>query len=280
MIQYAKGLRGPAMVVVLVVLSVYVGLSVGRFVILTTGGSAVAAAAQEAGSSSPSLVWVFLAVALALACLFIEPRPRRSRRLVMAAAIVMMVVAVDALAFLVLGLLGQLTVGEALGVVGGVVETLVKAACAAVLWRLCPDSADEAGVPEDEGNGARRRGPDPVWRAEEAVGLQWARAGDAATGAPASSSVPPPALPEAVPPPAPVRRQLWSRGGMGPDALADAEPPVESSGPPARGMPWTTASEAADGYLSPTSGEDAGDGGGPSSPRREPPKWTPITRAE
>lgn len=273
MIQYAKQLRSPAMVAVLIVLAVYAGLSVGQFVVLVGGGAALAQAAQDAGSSSPSLVWVFLAVALALTCLFIEPRTKRASALITAGAVVMTVIAVEALALWVFGLIGPSSVGKVLGAVGGIMETLVKAACAVVLWRLRPARGGaSSGQPPAGG-----RGQDPLWRAEEAVGLQWARAGDAASGASATGPVPPPVQREPGQPDPPGRRQLWPRGGVGSDLPAD-EPPDESSSPPARGMPWTTASEAADGYLAPGAGADASDQ--PPQPRREPPTWTPITHTE
>lgn len=286
MIDYAKRLRGPGLVAVLVVLVAYLVLAVVQFVILVNRGTALAMAAQLAGSATPSLIWVFVTLALALACVLVRPQVADGQRLVGAAAILVSLATALALVFWVLGLVDGLTLGVALAAIGGLVETLAKGACALVLWRLRGLGAEEVGrlqaaLPSTGDDGGRL----PVYGPQQAVGLQWSRAGDAASGAGAAAANGPtqtPAELEAAPEPEPVRKQLWSRGGISPEQL----PPVPASGavpptgPPAPAepiLPWTTAAQAAEGH-------DAGPTqiAPPSAdrPRRQAPDWTPAPRPE
>lgn len=255
MIDYAKRMRSPALVAVLAVIGVFVLISIGHFALLVSSGLSLPAAAQMAGSASPSLVWIFSAVALALACVLVRPVLPTAQRLVSAAAVVVGVATVVAFAFWVIGIFGGLSLGVVLGVLGGLVETAFKAACAMVLWRLRGLGADaqarlESSTPSTGPDG----GQPPVWHPEQAVGLQWSRAGDAATGGAAASA---PALPQR--PPEPERRQLWSRGGLAPEQVPE--------------LPWTTAAQAAGGQAA---GPPEDLPAPQDRPRRQAPDWTPA----
>ena len=63
MIEYARKLRGPATVGVLVIICFYVAVAVVYFVALLGNGIYIATAARQAGSDSVSLVWIFVTVA-------------------------------------------------------------------------------------------------------------------------------------------------------------------------------------------------------------------------
>lgn len=223
MIDYAKRLRAPALIAVLLVVGFYVALAIGYFIILLSHGSAVFAAARMAGAASASLVWVFVVVALALTCVLVRPQARQAAKLIFAAAIVVGVATLVALVFWVIGLFGGFTIGVTLAAVGGLIETLAKAACAIVLWRVrrLVDAEQAIAGPPPQANSdtpAAEVAKPPVWNPAEAVGLQWSRAGDAASGAPADPHA------SAQPKPQPVRRQLWSRGGVAPEELPPPAP--------------------------------------------------------
>lgn len=259
MIDYAKRLRAPALVAVVAVIGLLVVVSVGYFVVQLNGGQTLPAAARMAGATSPSLIWIFAAVALALGCALVAPMVPRAGRLVNAAAVVVGVATGVALVFWVIGLFGGLSLGVTLGALGGLVETAFKAACAVVLWRLrrliaADDQLAGLGPHAEPPSIAADVGQPPVWSPEQAIGMQWSRAGDAATGAPA---------PAPEPPPQPERRQLWSRGGIAPEQLPE--------------IPWTTAAEAAGG---PTAGSPQTAPAPEDRPGRPTPDWTPAPRPE
>ncbi len=234
MIEYARKLRGPATVGILVIICFYVAVAVVYFVALLNDGVYIATAARQAGADSVSLVWIFVAVALALTCLLVGPPVASAERVIHAAAVVVSVATGAGLIFWIIGLFGDFSLGAWLAALGGLVETLVKAMCAVVLWRLRRWSIDSpAAIGADQpdtgpADPAQASGRAPVWNPPEAVGLQWNRAGDAATGAA------PPALaagaPEAIEAPQrPQPRQTWSRGGIAPENLpaGSAQPAVQ-----------------------------------------------------
>lgn len=266
MVDYVKRLRAPALAAVLAVISIFVVLSIGHFVLLLNDGLAPARAAQTAGSASPSLIWVFAAVGLALACVLVRPAVAAGQRLISVAAIIVGGATLVAFAFWVIGLFAGLTLGLTLGALGGLVETIFKAACAVVLWRLRGLGTEEQQRIESATSATGQGDQLPVWDPKQAIGLQWSRAGDAATGGPASGAAPTSAIgraPEPAPTPVPERRQLWSRGGIAPEQLPQ--------------LPWTTAAQAADGHPAGPSQDT------PESrdrPRRQAPDWAPAPRPQ
>ena len=87
MIDYLKRLRSPALMAVLAVIGVLVLMSIGHFIVLLMRGTGIPGAARQAGATSPSLLWVFAAVALAVTCVLIRPVVTNAQKLVGAAAI-------------------------------------------------------------------------------------------------------------------------------------------------------------------------------------------------
>ena len=281
MIDYAKRMRVPALIAVLGVIALFTVIAIGYFVFLVSDGMALTEAARLAGANSPSLIWVFVGVALALSVVLGRPSVEKAGRLVGAASIVVIVATAIALVFWVLGLFGGLTLGALLGALGGLVETAAKAACAAVLWRLRGLADEEAARVEASVPSTGDGGQSPVWNPQQAIGLQWSRAGDAASGALAASVAQPAALPPAPEPvvePAP-RRQLWSRGGIAPEQLtaAPAEAPSSRALDVTPQVPWATAAQAADGLPAGPAEVSSPPAG---SPARRAPDWTPAPRPQ
>lgn len=282
MMDYTKRLRAPALIAVLAIIVILLGVAIGQFVLHLSQGNALSLAARVGGSASPSLIWTFAALALAIVIVVARPAPPGAAKLVTAAALVVSLAAGVGLIFWVLGLASGFTIGAVLGAVGGLIETAVKAACAFVLWRLRELGAEEqTRITSSTAPTGEMGGQPPVWTPDQAVGRQWNRAGDAATGAGAQQAMPalPPAAPPAAPPvpqPEPVRRQLWSRGGVGPDQLPPA--PAQPATPPAPdpNLPWTTAAQAAGGQ--PAGAEHGSQP--PATGGRPAPDWTPAPRPE
>lgn len=280
MIDYAKRLRSGALLASLTVVAFHIALGLGHFGLLISRGVRFGPAAQQSGASSVPLIWIFVVLALSLASTLVQPPVRHARRLVSAATIAVSVAAAVGLISWVFGLFGGFTLGTALAAVGGLIETLAKVACAAVLWRLRQVTESDAPAVDEGAASAEQTGQQPVWNPQQAIGLQWHRAGDAATGAaappavgtgePAAPQLPPaPILPAA---PEPARPQPWSRGGIPAEQLAAAQPPVPAE-QPAEDRPWTTAAQAAAGVA------PAPDGQLPDleeQTRRPAPDWTPA----
>lgn len=261
MIDYAKRLRAGALLAAMAVVGFQVVVGMGHFGILLARGMRLAAAAQQSAASSVPLIWVFLVLALALACTLVRPQVLHARQLVTAAAGVVSVATVFALVLWVFGLFGGPSLGSVLAAVGGLIETFAKAACALVLWRLRVLVDEQPPPPEQPGQQAQQQGRQPTWDPKQAVGVQWQRAGDAATGAAAPQL---PAQPATASEPQPVlrpepkqSRQLWSRGGRPPEQL-----------------PWTTASQAASGTAPAGPADELPE---PEERARRPaPDWTPA----
>ena len=296
--EYVRRLREPALIGLLVVTGLLQLVALANFAILVFGqGMGYPPAARAAGSGSASLVWIFGVLALALACLLLPPPSPNARKLVTAAAVVVSLVAGISVAFWLLGLLGSWTLGSGLAAVGWLIETVVRVLVAIVLWRLRKVAAEErAHVEQATTPSGDLPGTQPVWSPDQAVGLQWSRAGDAATGAAAPAqpaalaggATEQPALaparaasgePEAEPvvDQPPPRRTTWSRGGVAPEAqasgphLSGPQPLTEPSA-----QPWTTAAQAA-------GGQPAGLPEIPAPPaeqRRPAPDWSPAPRTE
>lgn len=269
-LDYARKMRQPALIFVLAVIAVLAAISAGYFVIGVRAGSSLASAAQLAGSASAGLVWYFIATALVVVCLVLQPRPKAIRLVLGATAVVLWVGVGFSLLLWLLGLIGIPSIGSMLGALGGLVETLGKAACAYLVTAIRSMIVRETASGKDaEPAGDQQAGPGsepeaepegiaPVWKPEEAVGLHWRRAGDAATGAQGSgvsevNAISPQAEPAALPAsPAAQARPRVEVPAEAPDQAstnqATATDPAEpGSVPPgsANGRGWKTAAEFA-----------------------------------
>ncbi|NLH71048.1 MAG: hypothetical protein GX454_12880 [Brooklawnia sp.] len=240
MIDYLKRLRSPGLMAVLAVIGVLVLMSVGHFVLLLVRGAGVAGAARQAGVTSPSLLWVFAAMVLAVTCVLIRPVVANGQRLVGAAAILVASATGVSAVFWAIALFGGMTLGVVLGAVGGLIEILAKAACAWVLWRMRGIGVEErTRLASSAPSTGEPVAASPVWNPQQATGLQWTRAGDAASGADAS-----------------ITRAALGRTSA---------------------LPWTTAAQAADG-LAPGPSDDLPDPD--QRARRPAPDWAPAPRPD
>lgn len=211
-------------------------ISVVRFGYLVSGVPADQpwySAAQQ--SPTPvGVVWVLVLFALVMCCLLINPVVPRTRQIATSGALAVGIAAVLELFYLVCVLISDGPAwARVLDGVGRSIEILVSAGVAAALWRIRNEaprllakstspSTPASSVTPGGGTAAGRGGTPPVWQADEAVGVQWSRARDAAAGAPADQVggpdvgtagwQPPPvgATPQDVPAPP---RQNWTRGG-------------------------------------------------------------------
>ena len=184
---------------VLAVVAVSELISLVRFSYLAlslTAGQPWYSAAQQ--SPAPvGMVWALALLALVLCCLLIKPVVLRTRQIASWSAIAVGVAAALELFYLACVLMSDGSAwARVLDGVGRGVEVLVSAVVAAALWRIRGESprvgVTSASVLPTAGaspaTGVRSGGsdgPPPVWRPEQAVGVQWNRAQDAAAGAPA-----------------------------------------------------------------------------------------------
>lgn len=212
-------------------------------------------------TTSVGLVWILLDLAMVLCCVLIRPRIHRSVLVTRTAAIVVTVVVGYDLFLLVAGVAGAGSVfGGVLEVVGGLLEVLCKAVVAAVLWRIARilTTRHRAAV---SGTSSKPVGTQPVWQPNDAAGVSWGRAADAAGMDPAAADHAGPSADneQAAAPP----EQNWTRGGsvqgLHP-ASGDVGPGttgVAGHGPsPAHpGAPWLTAAEQAAGLEPPSLGD-------------------------
>ncbi len=271
MAEALRRMREPAAWLLLGVTALYVVLDLIRFGwALVHQHVGLTAAARQTGSSV-GLVWVLLDLGIVLACILISPPVRRARAVTLSAAILVSVVTVNDLFLLVAGVVGGGSAfGRVLEAIGGFLEVLCKAVIAGVLWRLAVwfrTRGDELTSPagSEQQAGDSRRGNEPVWQRDQAVAMTWDRAGDAASGAPATGQQQD--LGQAG------SRQDWSRGAQGSlrslgEGFADpASAPVRTN------PPWVSAAEQAAG-LSPTPPPQPDTDVPGTDPGR--PTWTPL----
>ncbi len=213
---------------------------------------------------------VLLLVAVTLSCILVSPVTRRGRTVVRVAAMVILVAALTEAALLVIGLVeapgGAFATG--LEITGGLLSLALKAAAAWFLWQAARHSPRGVELPDaDHTNPTGKAAASSViWRAGEAVGASWTRAGDAATGAAAQS--------HGV---AGEKSDRWDASVAGPTAgeasPADTTPTVDQQIQDRDSAPraWPTAGDRARGEDPPMSSEvgdesDEGESG-------EPPVW-------
>lgn len=190
MIDYAKNLRLPLLVGVLVLTSVLMVNSVVQFVLELVHGSGIGDAGRAGAAESPSLVWVLTTLVLVLALVLVRPQPQGTVRIVRASSVVVAVAAGLALVFWILSLWEGITFGQILGSVGGLVETIAKGGIAALLHRLHGVGRRDLLAVLNAETGAEQlpanepaKPTAPIWSADQATGYQWTSASQAAQGA-------------------------------------------------------------------------------------------------
>lgn len=137
--------------------------------------------------------------ALVIATVLFGPRDGRSVPLAAAATILVAFGTVAGLVMLIVAVVGSGaggTIARVLELIGGATDVALKALAAWLLlhaWRASKErivvpEAEQAAEIEPRQTEPEPGGPATVWAADEAVGVAWRRAADAAAGAPVSGS--------------------------------------------------------------------------------------------
>lgn len=262
MAETVKRFREPAALGVLGISVVYILISLVRWGYLLVQGEPLSAASREVGGSSLSIVMVLLCFLAATACLGIAPATRRATQVVRWAATVVGVAAALEAVFLVLGLAGAPggIFVVVLEVLGGVLEISLKAAAAVLLLRTLRGAREEQAAAVEQRPRVVEVEPEPQaasWKADQAAGAVWTRAGDAASGAAAST---------------------WGHPGESSSGWQPAgqDAPASLEAPSARG-PWPTAGQLATGEtVEPTKSDAQAD----TPSQQGSVSWTPLPRQD
>ncbi|MBI4899846.1 MAG: hypothetical protein HY829_05150 [Actinobacteria bacterium] len=201
MIDRMKALRESGTLVAVVVVLVGIAVSSGR--IATGLRSHPLPQVLRGVSGLYGLVDALVLTVLALACVLVSPPTRHAKQLTLAASVLLWLGAVAGLVFLVVSLVGagENSLSRILESIGGLTDVVLRALMGYGLllgWRLAsaPPAAPDAavsGAPEETAQemvgagGEEARSPAPVWRPDDATGVVWRSAADAAGGAPAGT---------------------------------------------------------------------------------------------
>ena len=212
MLENLKRIRQPVTWAVLVIICASLLLGVVRLTILVFWEKTqVFAAFQEIGSSIISLSLVIALVLLVCACLFVPPATPRAILLAKLSAWVIGIGTLVQLICLILGLAASANAfGLIMEILGGVLDIVLKAVAAGVLWVLvrgvnsgrldmAPAVPEVAAAPEEPKT-------QPVWRPEQATGTAWRSAREAASGARPDAGAMPEQTPAIEPTAAPERQ--------------------------------------------------------------------------
>lgn len=255
MIDRIKAFREPATIVAVVVVLVGIAVTSGR--IATDLHTYPLAQVLRGVNGLYGLVDALVLTALALSCVLVAPKTRHARQLTLAASLLLWLGAVVGLAFLVVSLLaaGETSLSRVLESVGGLTDIALRVLMAYVLvlgGRVAtgPDQAvpPTAPLPAPAPEVAQDSEPSsrPIWQPDEATGVVWRSASDAASGAAAGT--------------------YSSSGGWDVPAEAAELPPERPAVSDQPTSPRIIRSDTA-----------------PLSPRSEPPSWDPaadVTRRD
>lgn len=187
MIDKLKRFREPAAIVALLVVLLECGTTIARFVIETRNTPLTTVMRGTTGLFG--LVDGMVLTALVLACVMVAPVTRRAKRLTFVSALVMAVGALTGVVLLVGALLDPAGwFSRVLESLGGIADIVFKGLFAWLLWngfRAVAESASQTSVPVVADHTLVPPDPSrtPVWSADQATGVVWSRAGDAASGA-------------------------------------------------------------------------------------------------
>jgi len=265
-IEKAKQLREPALIVswaVLVVQLIMAWVVFGRVV----GAQSVAQAAALAGSRNTAFFTTFVVLLLAISTL-VQTVTKNSRSLIMISGHLLMISAATSLAFMIMSMTDGFALGALLAAIGGLLDVVVKIlAGVALYWtvdwgrRPTTDEPSLTSEPDDVATDGELTHPTstsdevaPLWQPSQATGLQWTRAGDAASGvqgsrAPAASAATGwPAMaeqqhsPAVAPQPAPAQRHPAGPQAPTANVWGPADTGVQQPAPS-----WQTAAQIAQG---------------------------------
>lgn len=201
MIDRIKALREHATVVAIIVVLVGIAVTTGR--IATDLRTYPLPQVLRGVSGLYGLVDALVLTVLALACVLVSPPTRHAEQLTVSAAILLWLGAAVGLAFLVVSLVGtgEGSLSRILESIGGLTDIALRALMgyALVLGRrvaaapgtppvAAASVATVAGPDPGPADGARADpGALPAWHPDEAAGVVWRSAADAASGAPAGT---------------------------------------------------------------------------------------------
>ena len=194
MIDRIKAFREPATTVAVIVVLVGIAATSGR--IATDLHTYPLAQLLRGVTGLYGLVDGLVLTALALACVLVAPKTRHASQLTLAAALLLWLGAVAGLVFLVISLLaaGESSLSRVLDSIGGLTDVALRGLMGYVLL-LAHRVAVAPGVeetrtapapvveepPKDEPSSR------PIWQADEATGVVWRSASEAASGAAAGT---------------------------------------------------------------------------------------------
>ena len=194
MIDRVKAFREPATIVAIVVVLLGVAVTSGRIAteLRTTPWTEVLRGATGLYGLVDGLVLTLLA----LSCVLVAPTTRHAEQLSLAAAILLWLGAAVGLAFLLVSLVSarESPLSRVLDSIGGLTDVALRALMGYALLlghraaaARVPVTDEPPAVPallEDAEDEASRR---PIWQPDEATGVVWRSASDAASGAAAGT---------------------------------------------------------------------------------------------
>ena len=251
MIDRIKAFREPATIVAVVVVLIGIAVTSGR--IASDLHTYPLAQVLRGVNGLYGLVDALVLTALALSCVLVAPKSRHAQQLTLAASLLLWLGVVAGLAFLVMSLLaaGETSFSRVLESIGGLTDVALRVlmAYALVLGRRVATAPDQGAaaptlpLPASEvaQDVAVEPSSRPLWQPDEATGVVWRSASDAASGAAAgtyssSGGWDVPAEAAELPPGRPV----VSDEPTSPRIIRpDSTPPVPRSGPPS----WDPAAD-------------------------------------
>ncbi|HEY3337562.1 MAG TPA: hypothetical protein VGK18_03590 [Propionicimonas sp.] len=199
MIDNLKRIREPLTWAVIAVVAANIVVGMIHLVVQLQQSTPVYEAFQEIGSSLMNLTLVVIVVALVCTCFFIAPATRHALTVTRAAAGVLTVGVVLTLVCSAMGVAASANpVGVAFEIVGTLLDLILKALAAGVLWVLMRgvdagriDTAAPAALPEPAAVEPEVVEDVPtVWQRSEATGAVWRTADEAATGVRGANRLP------------------------------------------------------------------------------------------
>ena len=199
MIDNLKRIREPLTWAVIAVVAANIVVGIVHLVVQLQQSTPVYEAFQEIGSSLMNLTLVVIVVALVCTCFFIAPATPHALLVTRVAAGVLSVGVVLTLVCSALGVAASANpVGVAFEIVGTLLDLILKALAAGVLWVLMRgvnagriDTAAPAALPAAVETGPAATEDVPtVWQRSEATGAVWRTADEAATGVRGATRLP------------------------------------------------------------------------------------------
>lgn len=195
MIDRVKSFREPATIVALIVVLAGIALTAGR---IATGLQEFSLVQVLRGSSGLyGLVDALVLTVLALTCVLVRPQTRHAVQLILAAAGLIWLGAIAGLASLLVSLVagGEDSLARVLESIGGLTDIALRVLMGYVLLlarRVALDPASPETLPPAPAEPEQLKPVDdstrrPTWQADQAAGVVWRSAADAASGAAAGT---------------------------------------------------------------------------------------------